>query len=292
MKTLRVLLVAVLVLSVTALLAFAWKNQSTKTSAQTTTQKESDNQKLVDLAAEESTVPAKEESATPIKEEPVATEEESLSDEPYNWEEEERKREAKALSQFPSFLAHFPKANFPITITKEDFKKYQFFKDANVAKDQNIISNDFASILPEMERHRFSRESYESEYHYIARLKKGKDLTVVLVAGSDDRFGKGDYYGNIPNVYINMLTFDKNGKRIATETIAYIHPFTNGYQTVIINKDLSIEAKEFTFIREKDTEKEGFENNPVKGEKFERNITYTVNEAGEIKNTDNTTAKM
>ena len=289
MKMPRVLLFVVLALSATALLAFALNKNAPAPQAKTITLSTElpESQPIAEVTEPAENQPVAQ--ATEPEPAPLEFEE----GEPYSPEEQAAKSQVKASAQFPAFLAQFPNTPLPLVITRESFKKYQFFADTAVPKDKHVISSAFRDILPELESHRFSRESYNSEFHYVARFEKEKDMVAVVIAGSDDRFGNGKYSSGIPHVYFMMIVFDKTGKRLSRERVAYIHPYSNGYQTATLNKDGSVEARLFAFERAKNPDTEGFENNPVTGEKFVKDITFQINEKGEIKNAEKEkTAKM
>jgi len=176
---------------------------------------------------------------------------------------------------FNDFINHFPKAIFPLVFDKS------FFKNQTLNSDSTLkINNKFSVFLPEVNL-ASNKNQMEIKYKYVGNVFENEKITAVIYTRTISYNEMEKLNGQV-NTYTSLAIYDKKGKSIAEQNIAYSSNYED-YLSGTFNQDLNFKTQRFVFVRAKDVEKSGYENNPIKYEKPVEEILYSLSQTGEIK---------
>jgi len=176
---------------------------------------------------------------------------------------------------FNEFISHFPISSFPLVFDKS------FFKNQSLNTDTTMkINNKFSVFLPEVSL-ASNKNQKEIEYKYVAKVFANEKITAVIYTRTI-HYNEMEKLNGQVNTFTSLAIYDKKGKSIAEQNIAYSSNYED-YLSGTFNQDLTFKTQRFIFIRTKDVEKSGYENNPIKNEKPVEEIIYSLSQTGEIK---------
>lgn len=159
---------------------------------------------------------------------------------------------------FKSFVKSFPDLILPYDIPVDSAKSFSFDK---------YINYDYASFIPGMEDGRFSRE-VSKDYMAVGKFKTENGFAFV--------FKVHDMIADTLNpVETNVVIYDTLGKQISTQEIGcFCSPLQS--KGFVINKDLSIDVKQYKTNWQNDPLEKGYANNKVLGVEEERSYKLII----------------
>ena len=168
-----------------------------------------------------------------------------------------------------SYKDEFKELPLPLTINTVWIYKQNY---------ENAIGYDYEKFVPEMRNGKFSRE-VENEYFYVGKIKEDSVYTALLYAGKNMWLVDGRGYSP---VYFYMVTYSPQGKIIDKMQVGGQKTFTDNFKDLLLKQNLTMEVKEFKNIYEKDTEKDGYENNKVVKSELLTTAYYRINAKGKF----------
>jgi tetratricopeptide (TPR) repeat protein len=165
------------------------------------------------------------------------------------------------------FRQKFATAKFPIVLEHKIHSS--FFED------EKFISYDYERFVPSMRNERFSRDVGNAFYYFVKVQET--ELFTALIYIEKDAFLE-DY---APIVY-KMITYTPEGKIIDQKMIGGRTSVYDPLMVSKINKDGRIEITYYDVIHEKNVEREGFYENPIKEMKETRTETLQIQSNGKI----------
>lgn len=166
------------------------------------------------------------------------------------------------------FKKQFVPASFPLTL------------NAEISLDEleklGFISYEFERFVPEMRNSKFSREVGQS-YYYAYNLGENQNYTLLIYAEMDHYIGDHN-----PKTFI-AATFDPKGKLIDKKRIHNLDNSISDESYILeANSPLSFVIKLYDVKYEKDTEEEGYWDNPIKEREYVSSYRYKIDDAGKI----------
>ena len=142
-----------------------------------------------------------------------------------------------------------------------------------------MIGENYYIFLPESG----TSNKTEAEIYYkpIGKIFENEKI-VALVYSRTIKYNEVEKLNGQKNTFVNLAVYNKNGKSLREQNIAYSSNYED-YLFASINKGPDIQTKRYVFIRQKDVEKYGYDNNPIKSEVASEEVKYTLTNDGEIK---------
>lgn len=136
-----------------------------------------------------------------------------------------------------------------------------------------IISYDFEKFVPEMRDYHFSRE-VGKEFFYFTRVNDNQQYKAVI-------YGAQLFDGGEPSpVSYTIASFTPTGKLIDKKIIAGHLALDSAFKECSFINNSEFEIKEYKNIYKKDTEKEGYENNPIVKRDLLTTYKYSIDSVG------------
>lgn len=136
------------------------------------------------------------------------------------------------------------------------------------------ISYDFEKFIPEMRDYKFSRD-VGKEFFYFTRVENNQQYKTLI-------YGAQLYDGNdgASPVSYTLASFTPTGRLIDKKIIAGHIALDSAFKECSFVSDREFEVKEYKNIYEKDTEKEGYENNPIVKRDLLNTYKYSIDSTG------------
>lgn len=165
------------------------------------------------------------------------------------------------------FKKQFPKAQMPITLDWE-------LKTENIDQYE-WISYDFEKYVSEMRDEEFSREVSKGFYYYANIIENDKYIGLIYLV-------KDEFLGDFAPITYRLATFTPTGKLIDKREIAGRSSLGDEVRLSTIKQNGAIDVQVIALEYEKDTEQEGYWDNPVKSTKSVGKEKYQIKSNGQI----------
>ena len=162
---------------------------------------------------------------------------------------------------FKQFLKQFPKAALPYSIDKQTLQAHVEEEIARQTSDEDTYKPQqtakrlewkYYEFLPALKNaSRFSRMPLFAIP--VAQFTSDEFIAVLYMSGRGYSRNFGDY---------SVALFDKSGKHIATNNVAYV--YSTKMATTTIDTDLTASTESWQINWEKDYTEAGFEDNSIK----------------------------
>lgn len=159
---------------------------------------------------------------------------------------------------FKSFVKSFPDISLPYEMSVDSAKSFSF---------DHYVNYNYASFIPGMEDGRFSRE-VSKEYMAIGKFKTENGFAFV--------YKVYEMMADTLNpVETNIVVYDTLGKQVSTQEIGcFCSPLQS--KGFIINKDFSIDIKQYKTNWESNPLDKGYAGNKITGVEEERNYKLII----------------
>lgn len=138
-----------------------------------------------------------------------------------------------------------------------------------------IISYDFEKFVPEMRDYHFSRE-VGKEFFYFTRVNDNQQYKAIIYGAQS--FDRGE--GEASPVSYTIASFTPTGKLIDKKIIAGHLALDSAFKECSFVNNSEFEIKEYKNTYEKDTEKEGYQNNPIVKRDLLASYKYSIDSTG------------
>ncbi len=165
------------------------------------------------------------------------------------------------------FKKQFPKAQMPITLDWE-------LKTENIDQYE-WISYDFEKYVSEMRDEEFSREVSKGFSYYANIIENDKYIGLIYLV-------KDEFLGDFAPITYRLATFTPTGKLIDKREIAGRSSLGDEVRLSTIKQNGAIDVQVIALEYEKDTEQEGYWDNPVKSTKSVGKEKYQITSNGQI----------
>ena len=161
------------------------------------------------------------------------------------------------------YSRQFLPASFPIVIDSGTFK----------SMDHPVTINyDYDKYITEMRDGKFSRD-VGNEFYYFAKVADTASYKTVIYVESP-------YEENGGPAYYYMASFNNLGRLIDKKMIAGAKTFTDLYKVFNMPTSREFNIQEYKNTYEKNTDKDGFEDNPVIKRDLVKTTSYTIDSTG------------
>jgi hypothetical protein len=167
------------------------------------------------------------------------------------------------------FSNNFQQCSFPLTINMESIKKLG---------KTNAINYDYEKYVTEMRDYKFSRD-VGNEFFYYAKVTSTPDYKTVIYGSRSYDYGDGEKVAYIPCEFY-MASFNNDGKLLDKVILAGNLVYDKPFLVASLQQNGSFEIKEFANVFEKDTEKNGYENNKIVKSNLLKTTNYKINDKG------------
>jgi hypothetical protein len=159
---------------------------------------------------------------------------------------------------FKAFVKSFPDINLPYEMPVDSAKSFSF---------DHYVNYNYASFIPGMEDGRFSRE-VSKEYMAIGKFKTDNGFAFV--------YKVYEMMADTLNpVETNIVVYDTLGKQISTQEIGcFCSPLQS--KGFVINKDFSIDIKQYKTNWESNPLDKGYAGNKITGVEEERSYKLVI----------------
>lgn len=163
------------------------------------------------------------------------------------------------------YSKQFLPAAFPVTIDSGTFKSLH---------QPATISFDYDKYITEMRDNKFSRD-VGNEFYYFAKVADNETFKTVIYAEVPyEHFGGPAYY--------YMASFNNKGRLIDKKVIAGAKRFADLYKVFSMPTATEFKIDEYKNTYQNNTDKVGFENNPVLKRDLVKTTNYIIDTAGKF----------
>lgn len=163
------------------------------------------------------------------------------------------------------YSKQFGQASFPLTIDSGTLTAIGTPVD---------ISYDYEKYVPEMRDYKFSRD-VGKEFFYFTKVDDNRVYKTVI-------YGAKSYEEDLAPVSYMIASFSNTGRLIDKKMIAGAVALDSAFKECTFASKQEVEVKEYKNIYEKDTEKEGYENNPIVRRDLLTTYKYTIDSTGKF----------
>ncbi|MGD1840380.1 MAG: hypothetical protein ACFB0B_05705 [Thermonemataceae bacterium] len=185
---------------------------------------------------------------------------------------------SKEETLFKDFINNFEKKKVPLEVTAEILREYQM-NEKKFKKD--LIDEKYASILPSLMNHKFSRRPMEANHYYYARIKETPHYTAVLYITVSEFAAYGKKSTKFAN--FKLVTFSPKGELIDE---AYDLAHIGGpvaYAGVTIDATYTIHKKAYDYVYNKKINGNyDYENGVITGTHLKYTKQISITDNGEI----------